>query len=383
MSKKLQILIDQNIAFAHQAFSTLGQCQFADGREFSNIPLKNFDALIVRSVTQINRTLLENTNIKFVGTATIGTDHVDLNYLKEAGIAFAHAPGCNSQSVAEYVFSAVSNYVGFRNLKFENLIIGIIGKGNIGSKVEKMAKALGMNTSVNDPPLQRQNPDNDFVTLNQALDADIVTLHVPLTYEGQDKTYHLISKNELILLKNNSMFINSSRGSVTDNKALLETLSEKKIFTVLDVWENEPFINPQLLEKVDIATPHIAGYSLEGKVNGTKIIYDAFCKHFGFKPVWEPELPPVHNNIISLDETNTIEDAVFKIFRTVYDIHRDSNSLKKLSNLPEEILAKKFDILRKNYPLRREMKNYIVRLSAENSHLSEPLKNFGVKVQID
>ncbi len=377
----MKILIDENIAYAEQAFSTVGNCTFANGRQFTNTTVKKYDALIIRSVTQINRTLLRNTNIKFVGTATIGTDHVDLEYLRDAGIGFAYAPGCNSQSVAEYVFSAISNFVKKENLEFKNLTIGIIGKGNIGSKVAKMSHALGIKVLVNDPPLQRKTGNKNFVSLKETLKADIVTLHVPLTTEGKDKTYHLIEEKELNEIKENAMLINSSRGAVVNNKALLTKLNtDKNIFTVLDVWENEPEINRTLLQKVNYGTPHIAGYSLEGKVNGTKMIYDAFCDYFNLTPSWNPQLPAVEDNEIVLKKTETVESALFNIFQTVYNIEKDSLSLKKYSDLPETELSKKFDELRKNYPLRRELRNYIVRFPNGNKKLIEKLKNFGVQV---
>ncbi len=378
----MQILIDENIAYAQEAFSTAGNCTFANGRDFTNALIRDFDALIIRSVTQINRTLLHNTNIKFVGTATIGTDHIDLEYLKEAGIGFAHAPGCNSQSVAEYVFSAISNFVKSRNLEFKNLSIGIIGKGNIGSKVVRMSNAIGMNVMINDPPLQRKTGNNNFVSLSEVLNADIVTLHVPLKIKGKDKTYHLIDEKELNRMKDNAMLINSSRGAVVNNNSLLRNLNAgKNFFTVLDVWENEPAINKPLLKKVNFGTPHIAGYSLEGKVNGTKMIYDAFCNFFKLQPSWQPQLPRVENNEIVLTDTGTLESALFKIFRKVYNIEDDSLSLKKYSGLPENELSKKFDELRKNYPLRRELSNYIIRFPNGNKNLIEKLKNFGAPVK--
>ena len=378
----MKILIDENIAYAEQAFSTVGNCTFANGRQFTNATVKKYDALIIRSVTQINRTLLRNTNIKFVGTTTIGTDHIDLEYLRDAGIGFAYAPGCNSQSVAEYVFSAISNFVKKENLEFKNLTIGIIGKGNIGSKVARMSNVVGMKVLVNDPPLQRKTGNKNFVSLKETLKADIVTLHVPLTTEGQDKTYHLIDEKELNEIKENAMLINSSRGAVVNNKVLLTKLNtDKNIFTVLDVWENEPEINRTLLQKVNYGTPHIAGYSLEGKVNGTKMIYDAFCDFFNLNPSWNPQLPAVENNEIALKKTETIESALFNIFQTVYNIEKDSLSLKKYSDLPETELSKKFDELRKNYPLRRELRNYIVRFPNGNKKLIDKLKNFGVQVK--
>ncbi len=378
----MKILIDENIAYAEQAFSTVGSCSLANGREFTHEIVKNYDALIIRSVTQINRTLLRNTNIKFVGTTTIGTDHMDLKYLKEAGIGFAYAPGCNSQSVAEYVFGAISNFVNSQNLEFENLTIGIIGKGNIGSKVLRMGRALGMKVLVNDPPLERKTGEKGFVSLNEVLTADIITLHVPLTFEGTDKTFHLIDEKELNSLKQSVMFINSSRGAVVNNKTLLTKLNAgQNIFTVLDVWENEPRINRELLRKVNLGTPHIAGYSLEGKVNGTKMIYDAFCRFFNMEPTWKPNLPQIPNNEIVLDGNETTEPAVQKIFRKVYNIEKDSAELKKYSSLPETELAKKFDELRKNYPLRRELRNYIVRFPNGNKKLIEKLTNFGAFVK--
>ena len=268
----MKITVDENIAYGKEAFSQFGDVGLLHGRKISPDSVKDSDALIVRSITKVDKSLLEGSKVKFVGTATIGKDHIDLEYLKENNITFADAAGCNAHAVKEYIFTALSDVLTKKSLKFNNLSIGIIGAGNVGSKVAYCADTLGMETIINDPPLKRKTGNKIYKELDEALRADIVTLHVPLNKEGIDKTVHLLDYERLNGLKDNCILINSSRGSVVDNDAL-EKIIEKKNFTViLDVWENEPGLKPGLLKKVYIGTPHIAGYSYEGKVNGTTMI---------------------------------------------------------------------------------------------------------------
>ena len=275
----LKIIIDENIAFAKEAFNQFGEIDLLPGNKITNNRLKDADILIVRSVTKVDEVLLKGTPVKFVGTATIGTDHIDLDYLKKNNITFADAKGCNAYSVAEYVIVSLLHLAVKLNLQLKGKTIGIVGVGNIGSKVAAFADALGMEVLLNDPPLQRQGVKRSFVSLNEILEADIITFHVPLNKEGIDKTFHILDENKFSAIKGNTIIINSSRGAVIDNKALLKAIREKNLKVVLDVWENEPNISIDLLKEVVIGTPHIAGYSWEGKVNGTILIYNALCEY--------------------------------------------------------------------------------------------------------
>ena len=376
----MKIIIDENIIFAKEAFSPYGNVILKSGREITKSLVKDADALITRSITQINSNLLSGSRVQFIGTATTGIDHVNTDYLKKEGIGFANAAGCNSQAVAEYVFTALTYISQTKQIPLLDKTIGVIGAGNIGSKVVKMSKALGLKVLINDPPLQRKTKENIYCSLKEALTADIITLHVPITYSGIDKTFHLIDEKQLTQIKKDTIFLNSSRGPVVNNKTMIKILKSKNLTTIFDVWENEPEISTILLSKVDIGTPHIAGYSFEGKVNGTKMIYDAFCKFFNLELSWNPNLPEISNKEIEINIVDSIENALYQIFKKVYPINEDSNQLKKMVGLPKEMQSKYFDKLRKEYRLRRELSNYTVILPSRNRSIKEMLQNFGLNI---
>jgi len=376
----MKITIDENIANAEEVFSGLGITGLLPGREITNETLKNSDALIVRSITNVNEELLRGTKVKFVGTATIGSDHIDTGYLFKNNIAFADAKGCNAEAVKEYVFAALTEAANKKNLKFKDLSLGIIGAGNIGSRVVKCAEVLGIRTILNDPPLQRKTGDKIYKDLDTALQADVITLHVPLNKEGTDKTFHLFDYERLNRLKENSVLINSSRGSVIHNEALEKIINKKNLTVILDVWENEPEINSSLLEKVFIGTPHIAGYSYEGKINGTMMIYSALCRFLNKEEDYFVKMPQVENPLIELNNFESIEAGLKGIFRKIYDIRKDDSSLKKIITDLQDDRKKYFDRLRRDYPLRREFINYTIKVPEEHKELKNILQVFRFKV---
>ncbi len=376
----LNITADENIAFAEEAFSSLGKVTLFPGREISNTILRDTDILIVRSVTRVDKKLLEHSRVRFIGTATIGTDHIDLEYLKNKHIHFADAKGCNAQAVVEYVFTALYRTAAEKRISLRSSSIGIVGVGNIGSRVARIAESIGMKVILNDPPLKRLTGDSNYRELKDILETDIITLHVPLTYNGIDKTFHLFDEDILRHLKENSILINSSRGEVVDNNALAKL--NKSLTIIMDVWEKEPDINRELLKKVFLATPHIAGYTLEGKINGTLMIYKALCNYLGTSPVWQPDYPPVDDPVISIAAENAEEDAVDKILSKVYDIKRDDADIRRIITLEDNKAGNYFDNLRKDYPLRREFKNYSIR-DIQKSSTKEVLKSLGFILSSD
>jgi len=376
----MKITIDENIANAEEVFSGLGITGLLPGREITNETLKDSDVLIVRSITNVNEELLRGTKVKFVGTATIGSDHIDTGYLFKNNIAFADAKGCNAEAVKEYVFAALTEAANRKNLKFKDLSLGIIGAGNIGSRVVKCAEVLGIRTILNDPPLQRKTGDKIYKDLDTALQADVITLHVPLNKEGTDKTFHLFDYERLNRLKENSVLINSSRGSVIHNEALEKIINKKNLTVILDVWENEPEINSSLLEKVFIGTPHIAGYSYEGKINGTMMIYSALCRFLNKEEDYFVKMPQVENPLIELNNFESIEAGVKGIFRKIYDIRKDDSSLRKIITDLQDDRKKYFDKLRRDYPLRREFINYTIKVPEEHKELRNILQVFRFKV---
>jgi erythronate-4-phosphate dehydrogenase len=372
----MKIIVDENIAYAKESFGKIGDVKLMHGREISNSDLQDVDALIIRSITKVDEKLLNNSKIKFVGTATIGTDHVDKDYLQQNGITFADAKGCNANAVVEYVFFAISKWVLENNKRYSDLKLGVVGVGEIGSKVVKCAQLLGMRVLQNDPPRERIEKAAEFVNLDEILESDIITIHTPLTYKGVDATFHLFNEHNLKKIKNNCLFINAARGEIVDNTVLIKELENNNFSVVLDVWENEPEINLSLLKKVLIATPHVAGYSTEGKVNGTKMIYDSLCNYFKIKKEWFPFLPKPQNNIIKANSFNSIEELIQKIFIQIYDINEDSNITKNKLLADKELAGKTFDSLRKNYPLRREFFNYKIKALKTNEQLSGIFKAF-------
>ena len=369
------IIVDENIPFGKEAFENFGEVKLCNGREINASICKNADALIVRSITKVDEALLEGSSIKFVGTSTIGTDHIDQMYLKKRDIAFSSAAGCNSYSVAEYVFSALASLANRHRLTLNKLTIGVVGYGNIGKKVVLIAEALGIQAIINDPPLERAGNERDFSTLEEALGCDIVTFHVPLNRGGEDNTFHLLNEKNINLIKTDAVVINASRGSVVSNEALKRRIQEQRdICAVLDVWETEPDYDSELLELVEIGTPHIAGYSYEGKVNGTVMIYDALAKYLGIDPHWKPELPQVVNNQIEISGRETEEELLLKLFDKSYPIMEDDGLMRQGMNLPPHDKAEYFDSLRKRYKIRRELSNFEVSLNSDNEKFKNLLE---------
>lgn len=376
----LKIIIDENILFAEKAFSHLGIVETVPGRFISNQLLKNADILIVRSITKVDEGLLRNTNIKFTGTATIGTDHVDLNYLKKNKIAFADAQGCNAFSVAEYVVASLFYLSVKFNFNLKDKSIGIVGVGNVGSKVAHFSESLGMRVFLNDPPLERGGDPRKFVSLNEILKCDIITLHTPLNLSGIDSTLHLINKDKLNKLKENTILINTSRGAVINNNDLIETLRNKKIITVLDVWENEPEVNLELLDRADIATPHIAGYSYEGKANGTIMIYDSLCKFLNVDKQYDFQLPVLQNPVIEINFSTRFEDSMNQLISEIYPIADDDKRMRKMAGMSSSNIINEFDNQRKYYPVRREYNNYKIKSTNLNETIKSVLAELRFKI---
>ena len=378
----MNLVVDENIASAEEAFSQFGDVLLISGRQITHEILQTADALIVRSITNVDENLLQNTKIKFVGTATIGTDHIDNNFLNDNNIAFADAKGCNADSVAEYVFAALLKIAVDNKFTLKNRSIGIIGVGNVGSRVAKYAEALGLKVYKNDPPKQRAGEGSNYVTLEEALRADIITLHVPLNKTGIDKTFHLLDEDQLNKINNGSILINTSRGAVVDNKALLGIIDKKHFKVILDVWEGEPLININLLRKVLISSPHVAGYSLEGKVNGTKMIYDALCRFTNQLSDWEPKMPTVENNFIDVSSVKELEEKLRYIFRQIYKIETDDSEMRKMIGMEDDTRSAYFDKLRKEYPLRREFTNYTILIDETDKQLKGILEAFRFNIKI-
>ncbi|HSV76321.1 MAG TPA: 4-phosphoerythronate dehydrogenase, partial [Bacteroidales bacterium] len=294
----LKIVADHKIPFLAGVLEPYAKVVYLPGAQITRSDLMDADALVVRTRTRCHAELLEGTEVKIIASATIGHDHIDKEFCERKGIAWHSAPGCNSASVAQYIASALAMIAKKTGMKPENLTMGIIGAGNVGKKVIALCKTLGIRALVNDPPRQRAEGTGDFCSLPELIEnSDIVTLHVPLTMSGPDKTFHLANEGFFGNMKPNGWLINTSRGEVVDSEALKTALRKQRIKgVILDVWENEPLIDLDLLEKVFLGTPHIAGYSADGKANGTAMTVQALSRFFGlgldnWRPVNLPEGP--------------------------------------------------------------------------------------------
>jgi len=326
----------------------------------------NCEALFTRSTTKVNKELLEGTRVRFVGSATSGIDHVDLDYLEAKGIYFTDAKGCNANSVAEYVIFSILHWHLTYGIEIQGLTIGIIGYGNIGRLVAKYSNLLGLKILINDPPLKEMIEEGkaenfpdycEYCELSEVIsNVKILTNHVPLTFTGKYPTHYLVNNQNLHLLSENALFIHTSRGGVVDEKELLKQKEKKKLALVIDVWENEPRINTNLIEHCLIATPHIAGYSYEGKLRGTKKMIEEFSKFFGINfdtSLLDNELKQYKP--IDLQNIKSHAEVYNKINQS-RQLLEDFEKFKKILHFknPEE-QSQYFDYLRKNYPIRREV----------------------------
>ncbi|EPF4245754.1 4-phosphoerythronate dehydrogenase PdxB [Proteus mirabilis] len=348
----MKILVDENMPYAQQLFCQLGEVKAVPGRPLPIEELDDTDALMVRSITKVNASLLAGKPVKFVGTATAGFDHVDTAWLEQQKIAFSSAPGCNAIAVVEYVFSALMVFAEQEGFQLTDKTVGIVGVGNVGGRLAKRLRALGVNVLLCDPPRADRGDDEQFHSLETLLkQADILTFHTPLNKSGRYNSYHLINESNLDILPEGRILINASRGEVIDNAALLSALNQgKKLRVVLDVWEPEPDLSLELLNKVDIATPHIAGYTLEGKARGTTQVYEAYCDFIGQPQHVELStlLPKPLISTISVQGELT-QTLLKQLIHLVYDVRRDDAPLRKVAGIKGE-----FDKLRKFYPVRRE-----------------------------
>ena len=344
----MKVIVDNKIPFIKEAIEKIAdEVVYAPGKDFTPSLVKDADALIIRTRTHCNRGLLEGSKVKFIATATIGFDHIDTEYCREAGITWTNAPGCNSASVAQYLHSSLILLQKSKGINLSEVTIGIIGVGNVGSKIAKVAQELGMRVLLNDLPREDKEGKQNFSSLQTlAKECNVLTFHVPLYKEGKYRTHHLADTAFFQSLKQKPVIINTSRGEVIETDALLNALETKLISdAIIDVWENEPAINLTLLKKVFLGTPHIAGYSADGKANATRMSLDALCRYFNIQADYQI-IPPAPSQPQITAET--LSDAYLQI----YDPRQDSNALKTHPEL--------FEKLRGDYPLRREKKAYTI-----------------------
>lgn len=372
----MKILVDENIVLAEKAFSSIGYVKSMNGSAINSAALADCDVLVTRTTTKVDRNLLQSSIVKFVATATAGTDHIELDYLADCGVGFTSAAGCNSIAVAEYVINALLRLSDLKSIPLPNKTLGIIGAGNAGKALKQKAECIGLNCLLNDPPLAQQTKDLRYIDLEDLLaQSDIISLHVPLTFSGAFPTYHLIDEMVLNRIKPGTILLNTSRGGVI-KESVLPQFRDRLAGLVLDVWENEPTINFDTINLADIATPHIAGYSLDGKYKATEIVYQNTCAYFQLEPTWisprqERRSPRV---IIPVD---TKEDRLLAgLVKQTYDVFSDDEKLRQIvvQQSPESY----FRSLRNQYEFRQEFSNFMVKLPPSTSiHTRQQLLDLG------
>ncbi len=374
---KIKIVADNKIPFLKGVLDQAAEIVFLPGKEISAADVKEADALITRTRTCCDASLLDGSNVKFIATATIGFDHIDTEYCDRKGISWTNAPGCNSCSVEQYILSVLLNTAIQEGFELNSKTIGIIGVGHVGSKVEKIARALGMRVLLNDPPRARDEGPDAFVDLIHILqEADIITLHIPLNLSGEDKTHHLAGHDFFGQLSKKVYFINSSRGAVVDSGALKAVLQDQKLAgAVLDVWEGEPGIDLELLDLARIATTHIAGYSTDGKAKGTSMSVQAVSRFFGLGfDDWYPDnIPAPEQPEITLDGTGMDrQELLLDVVNRTYNVMEDD---RKLRESPE-----RFEELRGTYPIRREARAFQVKIINDQAGAGAVLEKLGYQV---
>ncbi len=368
----MKTVVAETVMLGREAFETLGAVDVIPDRQIGPEHLKEADALIIRSKTKVTAELLEGSSVRFVGTATAGFEHIDFQTLEKNHIGWCASPGCNAASVADYIMTALLKL----NIEPEGKTLGIIGVGQVGSRVAARAEALGLRVLLNDPPREAHEDDKFFQTLETLLnESDIVTLHIPLITGTPWPTLQMADCRFFEKMKHGTVFINASRGQVLDSVALLHAKENGIIaHAVLDVWDPEPDIRPDILEIADIGTAHIAGHSLEGKLNGTVHVYREACHFFELNPVWNPAplLPAVEIPELKIDSCGKTDLSVLsEAVSAVYNITADDQALHEA---PET-----FDALRANYGVRREFFNTKVLLPENRPELSQKLRTIGFK----
>jgi len=370
----IKIIADNKIPFLEGVLEPFADITYLAGAQTDALTIKDAQALITRTRTKCNQDTLADSQVKMIATATIGFDHIDTKNCEKHHIMWTNAPGCNSGSVKQYVASTLATIANRLSIDLKNKTIGVVGVGNVGSKVADFAQAIGMKVLLNDPPRAEKEGAEHFVELDELIEkSDVITFHVPLQREGKYKTYHLGDKKLFTKCKKEVIIINSSRGEVINNNDLLEALKNEEIGqTVLDVWENEPNMDLNLLDKSLIATPHIAGYSADGKANGTSMSVQAISKHFDL-PLknWYPDnIPAPEQPHIVIDAEGLSEQEVWiKAVLHTYSIMEDD---KRFRDQPET-----FEFLRGSYPIRREFQAYQIFLKNGSFELKETLNKIG------
>lgn len=384
--RAMKIVCASSLTLGREIFSTLGDVVLVPEKDITAEVVRDADLLATRSKARIHAALLDGSRVKFYGTATAGTDHMDIGYLDRRGLAWTAAPGCNANSVAEYVTAALLREANLHLRELAGKTMAIIGVGQVGSRVASKAAALGMKPLLHDPPLRKKNGNPELRELFEILpEADVVTLHVPLTASGLHATAKMVNDDFFARLKRGCLFINASRGEVVDEDALLRALDSGVVRrAVLDVFDHEPDIRLDVMNRAEIATPHIAGHSYEGKLNGTVMVYEAACRFFGVAPapqallsaeVSRAGVPAILDHELDASDIG-VEHALWRAVRAAYDLEHDDRELR----LGAPSIGKKFNAMRGHYPDRFEFPRHRINLRNGPPALAAKLRALGFVV---
>jgi erythronate-4-phosphate dehydrogenase len=379
MNVSMKIVADDKIPYLKGVLEPFAEVRYLPGAKIGRSDVQDADALITRTRTKCNADLLEGSSVRFIASATIGFDHIDTEYCAKRQITWTNAAGCNAGSVNQWVAAALATLARRFRFNLERKMLGIVGVGHVGSRVESLAQAMGMRFLRNDPPRMRAEGAAGFVSLEQVLaEADIITLHVPLSLDGPDRTLRLVDHDRIARMKPGAILLNSSRGEVVDSAALKAPLASGTLSAALDVWENEPDIDVDLLGRVTLATPHIAGYSADGKANGTALSVQAVSRFFGLGlDDWYPaSLPAPQRPVLEIDCRNkTQEEVLLDAIQATYDIEADDGRLRKS--------LETFEAQRGNYPVRREFFAYRLQTSNASDSTMSALASLGFQLRSD
>jgi erythronate-4-phosphate dehydrogenase len=375
----MKIIIDDKIPYIKGVLEPYAEVVYLPGKLTTAEVLKEADALVTRTRTTCNEAVLSGSRVNFIATATIGFDHIDTRYCEQAGIEWVNAPGCNAESVNQYVSSALFSYSIRKGFTLKGKTIGIVGVGQVGSRIARTCETLGMNVLLNDPPRERVEGASQFVSLHTIQQqADIISFHVPLNRGGADNTFHMVDEEFVRNLGRKPLLINTCRGEVLNSATVLEARQADKVSgLIIDCWENEPGLDLKLLKLVDFGTSHIAGYSKDGKANGTKMSIRAISKYFGLGiDDWEPSgVEPPSHPVINLDGAGRSEESVLaEAIRSTYRIENDDRALRENTEL--------FERLRDDYPVRREFASHAIQAKDISPDIVGKLTKLGFKLMV-
>ncbi len=372
----LDIVADANLALLPQTFAQHGRITSIPGRDIRAEHVRKADVLLLRSVTQADAELLAGSQVRFIATATIGTDHLDISYLAERDIAWASAPGCNADAAAQYTLAMACLACQRLGRKLEDQSVGIIGLGNVGSRLQHLLSVLGIASVACDPPLAKAGVSG-LVSLEEALAQPLVSLHVPLSADGPHPTLHMLDRDTLAAMRDGSLLVNTARGQVVDGNALINELHNGRLYAALDVWPDEPNIDPGLVTASLVATPHVAGYSLEGKRNGSLMIYAAFRNWLGLSPQTVGAMGQ-NGPVYILDNSR---NAVSQLLEVCGGVQIDDDSMRAMLRRSSPPAATEFDRLRQSYRLRRDFSAWTV--SGASVQLRPQLAALGFNLSLE